>query len=299
MIKKIAKRMLWNGITLWIIVSLSYLIIKLAPGNPYDKERALSEEALKALKEKFDFSYWEYLGGILQGNFRHSYLYQDKKVIDLVLEALPVSLELGFWSILLATIIGLLLGGVSAMLRKSPWDPILMLIALVGIAVPNFVLGPLLQLFLGIELNLFSVAGWFHWGDRVLPVFTLAAMYIAYIARIARTSMADTFQQDFIAMAEAKGLSPWQILTKHVLRNSLIPVLHFLAPATAAILTGTMVIEKIFYIPGLGRHFVNSALHRDYPVALAVIILYSTLLLLLNFLADLISTWIDPRIDLE
>ncbi len=299
MLSKIAKRLLFNAFTLLIIVSLSYAIIRLAPGSPFEQERAVSAEVLQEMKAKYDFTYFEYINGILHGDFRHSYLYPDKKVSEIIGEALPVSLELGFWALLLATLVGLFLGGLAALNRKNNFDPTLMFIALLGIAIPNFVLGPLLQMFLGVQTQILPVAGWFTPVDRILPVLTLSAMYIAYIARISRTSFADSLKQEYIATAQAKGLSPFKILYKHALRNSLLPVIHFLAPATAAILTGTMVIERIFYIPGLGRHFVNSALHRDYPVALAVIILYSTLLLFLNFLADVLSNWIDPRIELE
>ena len=299
LIKSIGKRALINLFTLWLIISASFSIIKLAPGNPFEQERAVSEETMRALKEKFDFGYTEYLLGILQGDFRYSYAFPDQKVGDLILEALPVSLELGFLAMSIALFFGLLLGALSASLRGTKWDSFLMLAALGGIAIPNFVLGPLLQLLFGIHLQILPVAGWFGAMDRILPVLTLAMMYVAYIARISRSSFLETLKQDYIATAQAKGLSPRTILGKHALRNSILPVVHFIAPATAAILSGTMVIEKIFTIPGLGRHFVNSALQRDYPLALGVIIVYSILLLSLNFIADLVSTLIDPRITLD
>ncbi len=295
----ITRRLLINTLTLWVIITVAYGVMKLAPGNPFDLERDISPEAMSALQEKFGFGYWDYLIGILQGNFRYSYTFPDQKVSDLIVHSLPVSLELGLWAMIFALLFGSLWGALSAWMHSRKIAPLFMLVALLGIAVPNFVLGPLLQLTFGLKWKILPVAGWYGPEFRVLPAFTLALMYVAYIARLSRSSLLETLSQSFIRTARAKGLNPRQILTRHALRNTSIPIVHFLAPSLAAILTGTMVIEKIFNIPGLGRHFVNSALQRDYPMALAVVILYSILLLTFNLLADVITTFIDPRITIE
>jgi oligopeptide transport system permease protein len=297
--KALLKRLALNLFTLWIIVSVSFGVMKLAPGNPFEQERQLSAEAMAALEEKFGFTYWEYLFGLFEGNFRYSYTFPDQKVSDLISTSLPVSLELGFWALVIALFFGLLWGALSAWLYKSKLSPVFMMVALIGIAVPNFVLGPFLQLIFGLQLKALPVAGWFGPEYRILPALTLGLMYIAYIARISRTSLMETLSQNYIRTAKAKGLSSYKTLVFHAFRNASIPVVHFLAPSLAAVLTGTMVIEKIFNIPGLGRHFVNSALQRDYPLALAVVILYSVLLLTFNLIADVITTLIDPRIELE
>jgi oligopeptide transport system permease protein len=296
MLKNIFNRLLWNLGTLIVIIFCSFSLIRLAPGNPFQQERALDPLILEELKKKFDFSFFEYISGIIRGNFQYSFSKPDTLVSEILFNALPVSLELGFLAMSFALISGLILGGISAQHKNSVIDPIIMILALTGIAIPNFVIGPILQLFWGIQLQLLPVAGWVSIQDRILPVFALSLTYIAYISRLFRSSVIESLGQDFILTARSKGLNQWQIFSRHSLRNSLLPVCNYLAPATAAVLSGTMVIEKIFYIPGLGRHFVESAILRDYPVALGVIIIYSILLLGLNFLADIISIYIDPRI---
>ncbi len=296
----ILKRSVINIITLLIIISVSYQVMKWAPGNPFEGERSLEPAVLEALKEKYQFTLSEYLTGIiLRGDFRYSYQHRDLKVTEILSGAIGYSMELGFWAIVVAAFFGILWGTASTIFRGQWLESFIMLFAMVGIAIPNFVVGPLLQLIFSLKLNVTPVAGWEGFSSKVLPIITLSLMYIAYIARICRGSMLETITKDFVLTAKAKGLSTRQIMLRHVFRNSLIPIVNFLGPATAALLTGTLVVEKIFNIPGMGRYFVESALQRDYPVALGVLIIYSAILLFFNLLTDVLQTFIDPRIKLH
>ena len=296
---RISKRLFINIVTLWIIVSLSYLIVKLAPGNPYQEEKDVDPIVLEELKEKYDFGYLEYLGGVLQGDFRYSYNNLDRKVSDIISGSIPISLELGAYAMVIAILFGLALGTLSAYKQGRKVDILIMGVAMLGIAVPNFVLGPLLQMIFSEKLEWFKVAGWNGFGQKVLPSITLAAMYVAYISRISRGAVLENLKQDYVKTAMAKGLSQFQIAYRHVLKNCMIPIINFLGPSLAAVLTGTLVVEKIFNIPGLGRYFVESALQRDYPLALGIIITYSVFLLFINLLVDLLQSYIDPRIRFE
>jgi oligopeptide transport system permease protein len=269
-----------------------------APGNPLEGERNLPPHVLETLKKKYDFTLTEYLSGILlHGDLRYSFQHRDKKVWDILKQGLPYSLELGAWALLVSIFFGLIWGGLAALTAEPKASNLIMATSMVGIAIPNFVLGPLFQWIFSLELQWTPVAGWSGFSSKVLPVITLSLMYIAYIARISRGSFLESITKDYIKTAKAKGLSSIHIFWKHILRNSLVPIVNFLGPATAALLTGTLVVEKIFNIPGIGRYFVESALQRDFPVALGVVITYSCLLLLLNLLTDIIQSIIDPRIE--
>ncbi|MBF0433172.1 MAG: ABC transporter permease [Fibrobacteria bacterium] len=286
-------------ITLLVVISASYFLMKIAPGNPWEGERSLSPQALNALKQKYDFTLWEYLSGIIfSGDFRYSYQHRDMRVSQIIMQTLPCSIELGLWALLLALFFGTLGGTGAALLKGSGADNFIMVFALIGIAIPNFVIGPILQLFFSLKLNITPVAGWSSFSSKILPSITLSLMYISYISRICRSSLLETGTKDFIRTAKAKGLSGGQIMRRHIFRNSLLPLVNFLGPATAALITGTLVVEKIFNIPGMGRYFVESALQRDYPVALGVLIVFSALLLLFNLITDILQAFIDPRIRL-
>jgi oligopeptide transport system permease protein len=298
--KRIGVRIALNLFTLVVIISVSFAIMKAAPGKPFETERSPSPEVLAELHRKYDFTYTQYLRGILlHGDFRYSYSHRDSKVVEIIAEALPVSMELGGYALLLAIAAGLTWGLLSALFRGRWFESFIMALAMIGIAIPNFVLGSLLQLVFALRLHWTSVAGWPSPGSLLLPVLTLSLTYIAYITRIARGSFLENLNKDYIRTARAKGLPESRILWKHLLRNSILPVVNYLAPATASILTGTLVVEKIFNIPGLGRYFVESVFQRDFPLALGVIIVYSVFLLFLNLLADIIQTFVDPRIRLQ
>lgn len=299
-LRRIGLRVLLNALTLVIIISLSYAIMKSAPGKPFQTERNPSPEVLAELHRKYDFTYGQYLQGILfHGDFRYSYSHRNSTVMEIIGEALPVSLELGAYALLIAVIVGLGAGLLSALYRGRWFEGLVLSIAMLGIAVPNFVLGSLLQLVFSLHWGITPVAGWSGFDGKILPVLTLSLAYIAYITRIARGSFMENLNKDYIRTARAKGLPEGRVLWKHLLRNSILPVINYLAPAAAYILTGTLVVERIFNIPGMGRYFVESVFQRDFPLALGVIIIYSLFLLFLNLLADIVLTFIDPRIRLQ
>jgi oligopeptide transport system permease protein len=297
---RIAIRLALNILTLVIIISVSFAIMKAAPGKPFETERDPSPQVLEELHRKYDFTYAQYLRGILlHGDFRYSYSHRNSTVLEIIGEALPVSMELGFYALVLAILAGLTWGLMSALYRGRWFESFIMALAMIGIAVPNFVLGSLLQLLFSLRLRMTPVAGWTDLNSKLLPIITLSLTYIAYITRIARGSFLENLNKDYIRTARAKGLPEARILWKHLLRNSILPVVNYMAPATASILTGTLVVEKIFNIPGMGRYFIESVFQRDFPLALGVIIVYSVFLLFLNLLADIIQTFVDPRIQLQ
>jgi oligopeptide transport system permease protein len=298
-LSRLAVRVGLNVFTLFLIVSLSYAIMKTAPGKPFQTEKNPSPEVMEELHRKYDFTYGQYLAGILHGDFRYSYSHRSSTVVEIIGEALPVSMELGAYALVMAVIAGLALGLLSALYRGRWFEGAVMALALVGIAIPNFVLGSLLQLLFSNRLHWTSVGGWSEPATKILPVISLSLSYVAYITRISRGSFLENLHKDYIRTARAKGLPEGRILWKHLLRNSILPVINYLAPATAYILTGTLVVEKIFNIPGMGRYFVESVFQRDYPLALGVIIIYSVFLLFLNLLADIVLTLVDPRIRLQ
>lgn len=274
--------------------------MKAAPGKPFETEKSPSAEVMAELHRKYDFTYSQYLQGILlRGDFRYSYSHRDSTVLEIIAGALPVSMELGGLALLLALVFGLISGLLSALYRGKWFESFIMAFSVVGIAIPNFVLGSILQLIFALRLHWTSVSGWPSPVSLLLPVITLSLTYIAYITRISRGSFSENLNKDYIRTARAKGLPELQILRKHLLRNSILPIVNFLAPATAAVLTGTLVVEKIFNIPGLGRYFIESVFQRDFPLALGVIIVYSLFLLALNLFADIIQTFVDPRIRLQ
>ncbi len=299
-LKRIGVRLALNVFTLVIIITVSFAIMKAAPGKPFETERDPSPQVLEELHRKYDFTYGQYLKGILlHGDFRYSYSHRNSTVLEIIGEALPVSMELGCYALLLAIFAGLTWGLLSAFYRGRWFESFIMALAMIGIAVPNFVLGSLLQLLFSLRLRVTPVAGWTGFDSKLLPVVTLSLTYIAYITRIARGSFLENLNKDYIRTARAKGLPEIRILWKHLLRNSILPVINYLAPATASILTGTLVVEKIFNIPGMGRYFIESVFQRDFPLALGVIIVYSIFLLFLNLLADILQTFVDPRIRMQ
>jgi oligopeptide transport system permease protein len=287
-----------SGLAFLAIVGLSYSIMHYAPGKPFEGDKAISPEVLAELKLKYDFTFFQYLEGlVLRGDLGYSYHHRDIPVSNLIGEALPISLELGAYSLSFALVVGLGMGFLAALRRGRREEGFILGLALLGIAAPSFAVGALLQLAFSLELRWTPIAGWDTWESKVLPVITLSLAYIAYITRIFRGSLLDNLGRDFVRTARAKGLSESTLYWKHLLRNSAQPVLNFLAPATAAILTGTLVVEKIFNIPGLGRYFIESVFQRDYPLALGVIVVYSGFLLALNLLADLLQVLLDPRVE--
>src|SRR5690606_22413478 len=239
------------------------------------------------------------LGGVLRGDLGPSFKYPNRTVNEIIASKLPVSLELGLTALVIALVLGLLLGIVAAIHRNSWIDYLCSSVAMTGICVPTFVMGPLFVLGFAIHLRWFNASGWFSPDDRILPAATLGLVYAAYVARLTRGGMLEVLNQDFIRTARAKGASEFRVIFRHALRGGLLPVVSFLGPAIAGILTGSFVIETIFQIPGLGREFVNSAFNRDYTLVLGTVILYASLIIMLNLVVDVVQVWLNPKLKFE
>lgn len=293
--------------TLLIIITIAFFMMRLAPGGPFDREKQLPPEIeaniLRAynLDKPLHLQYVDYLKNILKGDFGPSYKYLDFTVTDLIMTGFPVSLRLGLYAILLAVFFGVTAGTLAALNQNSLFDYLVMGVAMTGIAIPNFVMAPLLALVFGVYLSWLPVAGWGGGALKyqLLPVVTLALPQIAYIARMTRGSMVEVMNSNFIRTARAKGLAEKVVVVRHALRGGLLPVVSYLGPATAAVITGSVVIESIFDVPGIGRYFVNGALNRDYPVVMGVVIFYAVLIIGLNLFVDLIYGFFDPRVKVE
>ena len=300
-------RRLWGAIpTLLVIITLAFFLIRLAPGGPFDSERAVSPEIAANMARAYHLDqplpvqYGHYLWNVIQGDFGPSFKYKDHSVSELIAQGFPVSLQLGLTAMLLALLIGLPAGMIAALNQNLPLDHGIMTLAMTGITIPSFVLAPLLALIFGVVLHWLPVAGWDDgWQSAVLPVIALALPQIAYAARLMRASMLETLSNPHIRTAKAKGLPTSLILRRHILKGALLPVLSWLAPATAAIITGSVVIEQIFGIPGIGRHFVQGALNRDYTLVMGVVIFYGALIIFMNLLVDVLYGLIDPRVRYE
>ena len=290
--------------TLLAVILLSFVLMRIAPGGPFDGERPLDPATRAALVEAYGLDqpllsqFGRYLLRLVQGDFGPSLVYRDFSVSDLVARGLPVSLTLGGLAFALALILGCGAGMVAA-LRPGAWlDRLISGVALLLTALPSFVTAPLLVLMFGLWLGWLPVSGWNDGAPRhlVLPVIALALPVAGAIARLMRAGLAEVLRDDHIRTARARGLARWQILWRHALRPALAPVVSYAAPAAAGLLTGAVVIETVFAIPGLGRYFVQGALNRDYPLVLAVVILYAALIIVFNLIADLLYAWLDPRV---
>jgi oligopeptide transport system permease protein len=290
--------------TLLLIVAAAFFLMRAAPGGPFDEERALPAEieanlqAAYGLDQPVAVQFARYLGGLARGDLGPSFRMKDYSVAELIGRGLPVTFAIGAAALLLGVALGIPLGLVAG-LRQNGWaDHAVMSVALVGIAVPNFVVAPVLALVFGLYLGWLPVAGWEAGspGHLVLPVITLALPLIAYLARLTRGSLLEVLQSPFIRTARAKGLDPGVILRRHALKPTLLPVVSFLGPAAAALLTGSLVVEQVFGLPGVGRYFVQGAINRDYTLVMGMVIFYASLILLLNLAVDLVYGWLDPRI---
>ncbi|MBS4152681.1 oligopeptide ABC transporter permease OppB [Cobetia sp. MC34] len=298
------KRLLQAIPTLLVVITLSFFLMRVAPGGPFDGERRLPpeiEQNLRAayhLDEPLPMQYLRYLGDLVQGDLGPSFKYKDFDVSELISQGFPASLELGMWAILAALLIGVPLGVIAAIRRNSTADYVVMSTALAGIAVPNFVIAPLLALVFGVLLGWLPAGGWNGgaWQNLLLPVVALSIQQIAYIARMMRASMIEVLGSHYIRTARAKGLSEWKVILRHALRPAMLPVVSYLGPAIAGIITGSVVIEQIFGIPGIGRYFVQGALNRDYTLVMGTVVFYGALILLLNLIVDLLYSMLDPQI---
>lgn len=322
MLKVILRRLLEAIPVLFVIVTLTFFFVRLAPGGPFDDEKNVSAQIRERLEEQYNLNaplwrqYFDYLGGVIRGDLGPSFKEAAYSVNELILISLPVSLELGAYAIIVALILGLTAGVIAALRPNTRSDYVPMAFAMVGICIPNFVLGPLLALAFGIWLGWLPVSGWdplvevvlgseteihIRWENladpqKILPSITLGLAYAAYIARLARGGMLEVLSQDFIRTARAKGLSEARVVLRHALRGGIAPVVSFLGPAAAGMLTGSFVVETIFQIPGLGRRFVESAFNRDYTLIIGTVLVYATLIIVFNLIVDLVHLWLDPRL---
>jgi len=307
MLKYVTKLVLGSIPTLFILVTISFFMIRVAPGGPFDSEKDLPAEIQKNIDAKYHMDepliqqYFRYLTNIVQGDFGPSYQYKDFTVTELIADGFPVSLTIGGFALLFALTIGITLGTLAAVNQNTWVDYLLMSSAMTGISVPNFVVAPLLILFFALYLNWFPAGSWGdgQWRHVVLPVLALSLRYIAYIARLMRGSMIEILQSDYIRTAKAKGLSMTQTVLRHALKPALIPVVSYLGPAAAGIITGSVVIEKIFGVPGLGSYFVQGALNRDYTLVMGVIIFIGVIIVIFNLIVDILYAILDPKIRLE
>ena len=284
------------------VFTLTFLMVRLAPGGPFSSERSVSPKILAQLNAHYGLDrslwdqYWTTLGNIaLHGDLGPSFKYEGRSVNEMIASALPVSLELGLWAILVALAIGIPIGVLAAVRRNTWLDYLPMGSAMAGVCLPAFVIGPLLALVFGLWLGWFNPTGWFGAGDRILPALTLGLPYAAVIARLTRAGVAEVYGRDFVRAARAKGVSDARLIGVHVLRGGLIPVVAYLGPAIAGILTGSFVVETIFNIPGLGQLFVNGAFSRDFTLVQGTVLLYAFLVVVLNLLADLGQAWMNPQ----
>jgi oligopeptide transport system permease protein len=301
----VLRRLLGLIPTLLAIVVVSFLVIRLAPGSPFSSERGVPEEVLMDLQAKYGFDrpmheqLLRYLGQLVRGDLGLSTKYPQRTVNEIIADGFPATLVLGCVALIWALLIGIGAGIVGAVRQNSVWDHGLMTVAMLGISAPTFVLGPLLVLVFSLTLYVLPPAGWGSVRHVILPGLTLGTAYAAYIARLTRGGMLEVVRADFVRTARAKGLSEPVIIFRHMLRGGLLPVVTFLGPATANLLVGSVVVEKIFATPGIGPYFVDAAFNRDYFLVMGIVVLDSVFLLLMNVLVDIAYGFMDPRIRYE
>lgn len=324
MLRFIARRLLETIPVVLIIITATFFMIRFVPGGPFTAEKSVPKEIQRNLDAYYHLNdplwkqYRDYVWSICPKafhplqlshgldlkaafgmDFGPSFKYANRSVNEIIADKLPVSIELGVLSLAVALLIGLPLGVLAAVERNSWVDYLCSSISMVGVCVPTFVLGPLLVLVFAIHLGWFNASGWNEPIDRVLPAATLGCVYAAYVARLTRGGMLEVLSQDFIRTARAKGAGEIRVVFKHALRGGLLPVVAFLGPAIAGIMTGSFVIETIFLIPGLGREFVNSAFNRDYNLVLGTVLLYACLIIVLNLVVDIVQVWLNPKLKFE
>ncbi|MDE0939157.1 MAG: ABC transporter permease subunit [Pirellulales bacterium] len=317
MIIFLARRFLWFLLTLWVVFTASFFLMRAVPGGPFDGERKLEPDVKQAIERRYRVNeplvnqYAYHLGmavGVLteEGKFRlglpdlgPSYRIRDYSVNQIIAQGLPVSASLGILALAFSLVVGLSAGIIAALRRQTWVDTSVMLLATTGMAVPNFWMAGVCILLFVFMIPLFPAAGWGSVSNLVLPAFCLGAPYAAYIARLTRTGMLEVLHQDYIRTARAKGLTGSRVILRHALKGALLPVVSFLGPAAAGILTGSLVIEKVFHLSGIGSYFVEAALQRDYPLAMGVVLIYTVVLYMMNVIVDISYAIMDPRIKLQ
>jgi len=289
--------------TALVIVAASFALVRLAPGSPFSSEREIAPEVLRRLDATYGFDrplpeqFARYLGGLLQGDLGLSTKYPQRSVNEIIAAGFPVTLTLAGVALTWALLVGVTAGIIGAVRQNTAWDHAAMTAALVGISIPSFVLGPVLVLVVSLRWHLLPPAGWGDWRHVILPGLTLGTVYAAGIARLTRGGMLEVVRSDFIRTARAKGLSERLVIWRHMLRGGLLPVVSYLGPAIAGLLTGSVVVEKIFNVPGIGPYFVDAAFNRDYFLVMGIVLLDAFFLLLMNLLVDVVYGLLDPRIE--
>jgi oligopeptide transport system permease protein len=313
MLRFLLRRLLVIVPTLFLVVTLAFFMMRAAPGTPFTSDRKLSPEIERNIMAKYGMNrplpvqYASYLGGVIRGDFGPSLKYKDKSVLEVIREGFPKSLTIGLSALTLASLIGVGLGVAAALRQNRGLDYAAMTLAILGVCIPTFVTAPLLVLLFASKLGWLPTAGWPSEGQGLigaarylfLPVIVLALPQIAIISRLTRAGMIEVLRSNYIRTAHAKGLSETTIVFKHALRAAILPLVSYLGPACAGLITGSLVVEQIFQLPGLGKSFVLGALQRDYTVVMGVVILYASLILLLNLVADLLYAALDPRVRLS
>lgn len=289
--------------TLLVLITIAFFLIRVAPGGPFDGEKVLPPEIRANLEAKYHLDepllqqYFRYLGQIITLDFGPSFQYKDWTVTELIARGFPVSATLGALAMVLAFVLGTSIGVIAALRQNSAVDYSVMGVAMLGISIPNFVVAPLLILGVAIHAGWLPAGGWdWSWQRMVLPVITLALPVIAYIARLTRGSMIEVLHSNYIRTARAKGLPRRLVIGRHAIKPAILPVISYMGPAMAALITGSVVIERIYTIPGLGSYFVQGALNRDYTLVMGVVVFYGVVIILLNFIVDLVYAWLNPKI---
>ncbi len=306
MTKYIIKRLIGMIPTILIIITLSFFIVRVAPGGPFDGERVLTEVVRRNIEAKYHMDepllmqYARYMTSVLSGDLGPSYKYKDHDVNYLIFNSIPNSIYLGLIAMALALFFGISLGTIAAVKQNTAFDYIPMAIAALGLSIPLFVVGPLMQYIFAMQLKWFPTSGWFTegkgWTTVVLPAVALSFAYYADIARLTRSSMLETLRSDYIRTAKAKGMKNSTIIFKHAMKGAMLPIVSYLGPAFAGIITGSIVVEQVFRVPGLGKFFVQSSFNRDYTLIVGVVIVYSVILVVMNFIVDVVYAQLDPRI---
>jgi oligopeptide transport system permease protein len=289
--------------TLLVLITIAFFLIRVAPGGPFDGEKALPPEIRANLDANYHLDepllqqYFRYLGQIISGDFGPSFQYKDWTVNELIARGFPVSATIGGLAMLFAFVFGTLIGTIAALKQNTVTDYSVMGVAMLGISIPNFVVAPFLILMVAVYAGWLPAGGWdWSWQRMVLPTLTLALPVVAYIARLTRASMIEVLHSNYIRTARAKGLPERLVILRHALKPAILPVISYMGPATAALITGSVVIERIYSIPGLGSYFVQGALNRDYTLVMGVVIFYGIVIVVLNFIVDLLYAWLNPRI---
>ncbi len=304
MLKFLTQRIVMLIVTLWVVITITFLLMNLAPGSPFSKEGTMPAATLENLEKFYGLDkslpeqYTTYLVNLVHFDLGPSYFSKTRTVNDIIRQHFPVSATLGLLALGFAIVTGLFLGIIAALKRNTFIDYTATGIAVLGVSIPNLVLGPLLILIFAVTLNWFPIARWESFSYMVLPAIALGAHSTAVVARLMRSNMLEVLNQDYIKTAKAKGLNSFTIVWRHTVRNAIMPVITILGPLTATLLTGTFVIEEIFAIPGMGKYFVKSVGNRDYPVIMGTTIFYGAILIIANFIVDILYGLIDPRIKL-